>query len=235
MSDNKKPRSLRGRGDRSEKVENRGQIFSILRRIVVLFNEKSGKYGPIIPLSQQISSAAQAPSAAERIFRSLLKLFPFDFRSNYGRELEQVFREQRREAREGKGLAPTRLWSRTIRGVFSTALSEHLAIFGRDARYGVRTLLQAPTFTMAVVVTLMVGIGANTAIFSVVNGVLLRSLPYDEPERLGPGLRDKRRHHRRRRLSHRAGLCGLSRFGNLRRPGQFLRLSGHRFRLERRR
>ena len=66
--------------------------------------------------------------AAERVFRSLLKLFPFDFRSNYGRELEQVFREQRREAREGKGLAPIRLWSRTIRGVFSTALSEHLAI-----------------------------------------------------------------------------------------------------------
>ena len=32
--------------------DNRGQIFSILRRIVVLFNEKSGKYGPIIPLSQ---------------------------------------------------------------------------------------------------------------------------------------------------------------------------------------
>ena len=122
--------------------------------------------------------------AAERVFRSLLKLFPFDFRSNYGRELEQVFREQRREAREGKGLAPIRLWSRTIRGVFSTALSEHFAIFGRDARYAVRTLLQPPTFTMAVVVTLMVGIGANTAIFSVVNGVLLRSLPYDEPERL---------------------------------------------------
>ena len=39
--------------------------------------------------------------AAERVFRSLLKLFPFDFRSDYGRELEQVFREQRRDAREG--------------------------------------------------------------------------------------------------------------------------------------
>ena len=58
-----KARSLRGRRDRSEKVENRGQIFSILRQIVVLFNEKSGKYGPIIPLSQQISSASQAPSS----------------------------------------------------------------------------------------------------------------------------------------------------------------------------
>jgi hypothetical protein len=40
-------RRLRGRTDRREEVENRGQIFSILRRIVVLFNEKPGKYGPI--------------------------------------------------------------------------------------------------------------------------------------------------------------------------------------------
>ena len=45
-------RSLRGRNDRSEKVGNRGQIFSILRCIVVLFAEKSRKYGPILPLSQ---------------------------------------------------------------------------------------------------------------------------------------------------------------------------------------
>ena len=45
-------RSLRGRNDRSEKVGNRGQIFSIWRCIVVLFAEKSRKYGPILPLSQ---------------------------------------------------------------------------------------------------------------------------------------------------------------------------------------
>ena len=45
-------RSLRGRRDRSEKAGNRGQIFSILRRIVVLFNKKWGEYGPILLLSQ---------------------------------------------------------------------------------------------------------------------------------------------------------------------------------------
>ncbi len=45
-------RSLRGRNDRSEKVGNRGRIFSIWRCIVVLFAEKSGEYGPILPLSQ---------------------------------------------------------------------------------------------------------------------------------------------------------------------------------------
>lgn len=53
-----------------------------------------------------------------------------------------------------------------------------------DLKYAVRTLLRAPTFTVVAVVTLGLGIGANTAIFSVVDGVLLTALPFDEPEAL---------------------------------------------------
>src|SRR5688572_261997 len=64
--------------------------------------------------------------------------------------------------------------------------SERLSMFDvmRDVRHAARRLTRTPMFTLATLITLALGIGANTAIFSIINSALLKPLPFHEPERL---------------------------------------------------
>ncbi len=125
------------------------------------------------------------PSAAHRLFRLLLRAFPFDFRTDHGREMEQTFHAQRRDAhQEGSMRMVVRLWVEVARDVFTTAPREHAAIVRQDVVYALRALQRAPVFAGAAILTLAVGLSAVLSVFAIVNAFLLRPLPVDRPDEL---------------------------------------------------
>ena len=124
------------------------------------------------------------PTFSTRCYRALLRLLPFEFRGDFGGEMEAVFHEQHAEAESGRGSSLAKLWWETIVGIFTTAPREHLSILRQDAGFALRMMRRNLGFTLASIVTLALGIGATTAIFSVVHAVLLKPLPYAHGERL---------------------------------------------------
>ena len=114
----------------------------------------------------------------ERWYGRLLRLYPRDFREEFGGEMTRLYRDRRGEE------PGWRLWLSLIADLVRTAPSEQLAMLAQDLRQAWRGLRRTPIITATAVATLALGVGATTVVFGVVYAVLLRPLPYPEPDRL---------------------------------------------------
>src|SRR6202050_1686751 len=107
-----------------------------------------------------------------RFYRALLHLYPASFRAEYGAQMCAVFAD-----RQTSAIAA--VWE-----VLRNAPAVHWDILRQDLRYTARTLGRARGFTAVAILVLALGIGANTAVFSVTDYVLIRPLPFPSPDRL---------------------------------------------------
>ncbi|MEP6915197.1 MAG: ABC transporter permease [Acidobacteriota bacterium] len=117
-----------------------------------------------------------------RAYRALLHLYPASFRREYGEEMCAIFARDRRGARGP--LDRVMLWGGAIRDVLGNAVMVHGDILRQDLRYTARTLFRARGFTLTAVAVVALGVGANTAAFSITDFVLLRPLPFPQADRL---------------------------------------------------
>ncbi len=133
----------------------------------------------------------------ERLYRLLLRLLPREVRNEHGRELLQGYRDRTSEPRHRGLQGCLRLWgflvmdllrgatlSRRRRRRPATGDAGAAAGLFRDVRLAGRSLRRRPAFAVAVILTLGLGVGAAAAVYSVVDGILLRPLPYTAPDRI---------------------------------------------------
>jgi putative ABC transport system permease protein len=114
----------------------------------------------------------------ERVYRRLLSLYPRDFSDEYADEMARLYRDRVRD--EG----PASVWLALLADLARTAPREQISTSLQDVRHAWRTWRRTPVLALAAILTLAFGVGANTAVFSVVHGVLLRPLPYPDADRL---------------------------------------------------
>lgn len=120
-----------------------------------------------------------------RFYHRWLRLYPEEFRWAYGWGMEHTFQERLREYRQQHGpVAVFVFMFRELLSVAVAALAQRSAETVLDVRYTLRVLTANKAFTLVTVGTLALGIGANTAVFGAVRGVLLRPLPYEDPGNL---------------------------------------------------
>jgi len=117
-----------------------------------------------------------------RAYRALLHLYPASFRGEYGEEMAAIFRHRLRDA-DGP-FAWLALWIGVAGETIVNALAVHWDIFRQDLQYAARTLTRARGFAATAILIVALGVGANTAAFSLTDFVLFRPLPFPDANRL---------------------------------------------------